>query len=395
LYSRQSFRHLSTTAICCFYEAYPPASGAASVSYNLAKFFPGDSLLVQLGRRDQKFVTTDGVHIVTLAGATESRRERLTRLPRLIRRMLAEIAKANSPVIILEGASWAIYHWLLSLRLRRTAPQRKIIYHSHNVEYLLRVQRHGQAVARFTLWAEGRLLRQADLATAVSEVDRDHFARLYGVRPVLLPNGVDVERFAHPDLDAVNRMKNLYRLDRQTLVFSGFYAYPPNREAIDFLVRSVMPALRKRCPFATLALTGEGVPYQEPWIRNVGSIEYRDFAAFIKGCGIAVAPIFTGSGTRLKILEAMAAGIPVVATQKAAEGLSLIHGEDVLFARDTLEFVNSLTRLLDNPELAAALRDRARLTVARFSWKRLIRDVEPSIFTNELKPQLEAALAHA
>ncbi len=67
-------------AIISFYEAYPPASGAASVSYNFAKFISGSSVLVQLGRQDGRFVTADGVEVVTLAGATESRRERLVRL---------------------------------------------------------------------------------------------------------------------------------------------------------------------------------------------------------------------------------------------------------------------------------------------------------------------------
>ena len=67
-------------AIISFYEAYPPASGAASVSYNLAKFLSGSSVLVQLGRHDGRFVTADGVEVVTLAGASESRPKRLARL---------------------------------------------------------------------------------------------------------------------------------------------------------------------------------------------------------------------------------------------------------------------------------------------------------------------------
>jgi glycosyltransferase involved in cell wall biosynthesis len=347
--------------VCCFYEAYPPASGAASVSYNLAKFCSGDSLLVQLGSYDRRLVTDDGVRVVTLAGASESRRERLIRLPGLVRRMTAEIASAGSPVILLEGASWAIYHWLLLQRLRRAVPQARVIYHSHNVEYLLRSQRHSRAVAMLTRWAEAQLVRNADMATAVSQVDQDHFVRLYGVRPVLLPNGVDTARFGGGDLESVARMKAAHRFDERTLLFAGFYSYGPNREAIDFLVGSIMPTLRERYPLATLALTGGGAPYREPWLKNVGSIAYDDFAGFVAACGVAVAPIFSGSGTRLKILEAMAAGIPVVATEKAAEGLSLTHGKDILFARNADEFVRCVGELFDNPGLAAGLRERAAI----------------------------------
>ena len=365
--------------IICFYQAYPPTSGAANVSYNLAKFVNGSSRLVQLGPRNERFITADNVEIVTLAGASESRRERLTRLPSFVTRMIQEIRRVEAEVVILEGASWAAYHWMLLRALRNAEPQVKVIYHSHNVEYLLRWQRNGRAAATITRWAEGWLVRNADMVTAVSKVDQDHFAHLYGVKPELLPNGVDVERFAHPDPDAVGRLKKLYGLDRHTLLFAGFYAYGPNREAIDFLVKSIMPALRERYASATLALTGGGAPYRGPSLKNVGSIAYEDFAGFVAACGVAVAPIFSGSGTRLKILEAMAAGIPVVATEKAAEGLSLTHGKDILFARNADEFVRCLGELFDNPGLAAGLRERAAITIAKFSWQTIVNDFEQAL----------------
>jgi glycosyltransferase involved in cell wall biosynthesis len=370
------------TAIVTFYEAYPAASGAASVSYNLAKFWPGNALLVQLGDSDLRLVTNDGVRVVTFAGATELRRERIRRLPHLIHRIAEEIARVRSPIVVLEGASWAIYHWLLLRRIRRSLPQVRIVYHSHNVEYLLRLQRHSRAIAMITRWAEGYLVKCADLATAVSQIDQDHFARLYGARPVLLPNGVDAERFGRFDSRNITRLKTAYRLDEHTLLFAGFYAYQPNREAIDFLVGSLMPKLRVRYPSATLALTGGGAPYHEPWLKNVGSIPYTDFASFVAACGIAVAPIFSGSGTRLKILEALAAGLPVVATEKAAEGLSLTHGTDILFAHNTDEFVNCLGELFDKPGCAAALRERSAISVRRFSWRAIVQDFEPFLYPN-------------
>ncbi len=367
-------------AIIAFYEAYPPASGAASVSYNLAKFLSGSSVLVQLGRHDGRFVTADGVEVVTLAGASESRPKRLVRLRGFVSRMVAEIRRAAPDVVILEGASWAFYHWMLLRQIRRAIPQTKVVYHSHNVEYLLRSMRNGRVVALLTRLAERRVVRDADLVTAVSQVDQSHFTRLYGVTPILLPNGVDTKRFAPLDRQTIASLRAKYGIDSRTLLFAGFYAYGPNREAIDFLVTSVMPALRHSHPSATLALTGGGAPYHEPWIRNAGSIPYDDFAGFVGACGVAVAPIFFGSGTRLKILEAMAAGIPVVATEKAAEGLSLKHGEDILFARDGDEFVQRISELFDDPEFAARLCERGRLkATSKFSWDGIARKFEDDI----------------
>ena len=367
-------------AIISFYEAYPPASGAASVSYNLAKFVSGSRLLIQLGRHDGRFVTADDVEVVTLAGASESRRERLVRLPSFVNRMVAEVRRAEPDVVILEGASWAFYHWMLLRRIRRAIPQTKVVYHSHNVEYLLRSMRNGRAVALLTRLAERRVVRDADLATAVSGIDRSHFARLYGLKPILLPNGVDTQRFASLDRETIASLRANYGIDSRTLLFAGFYAYGPNREAIDFLVTSVMPVLRQSHPSAILALTGGGAPHRETWIRNAGSLPYYEFPGFVAACGIAVAPIFSGSGTRLKILEAMAAGIPIVATEKGAEGLGLRHREHFLLANNQKEFVDAIAAIFGNPTLAADLRRSAKQKVnAEFSWLAIARDFEQAI----------------
>lgn len=380
-------------AVCCFYEAFPPASGAANVSYDFARFLPGQRILIQAGAQDRRVITADGIEIVSLAGAAESRREKLVRLPGLLSRMLAEIERSSPDLVILEGASWALYHLLLVRRLRHNIPQAKIIYHSHNVEYLLRLRRNRRAIAALTRWAEGRLLRCADLCTAVSEVDQDHFARLYGIKPILLPNAVDAERFARVSTGEIARMRCKYGLDRSTLLFSGFYAYPPNREAVDFLVTAVMPALRKRYPSATLALTGGGAPYREPWIRNVGSVTYGDLPAFVAACGVAVAPIFSGSGTRLKILEAMAAGVPVIATEKAAEGLGLRPHEHFLLAHTPQEFVGTIGALLEDSMFAKNLRRSASHKVrTQFSWYFVMDNFQKAVGAAQAQPSSRRSL---
>ena len=141
-----------------------------------------------------------------------------------------------------------------------------------------------------------------------------------------------------------------------------------------------MPVLRQSHPSAILALTGGGAPHREPWIRNAGSLPYYEFPGFVAACGIAVAPIFSGSGTRLKILEAMAAGIPIVATEKGAEGLGLRHREHFLLANNQKEFVDAIAAIFGNPTLAADLRRSAKQKVnAEFSWLAIARDFEQAI----------------
>ena len=86
--------------IRCFYEAYPPITGAASVT----RFVPADTTLVQLGVRDARFVTGEGLTVVTIAGASESKGARPARLPGFIKRMVTEILLVPSQFVILEGA---------------------------------------------------------------------------------------------------------------------------------------------------------------------------------------------------------------------------------------------------------------------------------------------------
>jgi glycosyltransferase involved in cell wall biosynthesis len=366
-------------AVCCFYGAYPPVSGAAAVSFNLAKSVGGETLLIQTGSRASS-TEVGGLRMVTVPEYSESKIGKVAGLKSRIRAIVAELRRFRPHAVILEGASWAGYHWMLMRAIRRALPEARLVYHSHNLEYLLRRQENGRAIAALTRLAEGRLLRGADLSTAVSGVDQAHFARLYGVAPAIVPNGVDTDRFAGAATAAVDRARAVHGLDDRTLLFSGFYAYPPNRVAVDFLVTSVMPALLNRYPSATLALTGGGAPYHESWIRNAGSVPYEDFAAFVAGCGVAATPIFSGSGTRLKILEAMAAGVPIVATEKAVEGLGLRAREHFMLAGNMQEFVDATATLFENPILAAHLRIRARQKVnAEFSWRAIASELEQAI----------------
>ena len=362
-------------------------SGAAVVSYNLSKFLEGEKLLLQLSSRVGTYDEFPNLRITTLKNPDKYRFGKLALIPLSIRAILSEVRRFRPDVVVLEGASWVVYHLLLLCGIRRMTPQAKIIYHAHNVEYLLRSQRERHAVSALTRWAEARVVRNADVTTAVSEVDQKHFAHLYGVRPTVLPNGVDLERFTNPKPEILERLRLLHHLDRHTLLFTGFYAYGPNREAIDFLVNRVMPSIREHYPSATLALTGGGAPYSEPWIRNVGPIAYDEFAAFVAGCGIAIAPIFSGSGTRLKILEAMAAGIPVVATEKGAEGLPLCDRKDLLLAKNASEFIGSIRELFQHPTFAEALTRRARSTIGAFSWSKIVTEFERIIFEDEMRHQ--------
>ena len=266
-----------------------------------------------------------------------------------------------------------MYHLLLLREIRRRQPQSAIVYHSHNVEYVLRKEKHGRLVTGLTKCAERKVLQKTDLTSAVSEVDIRLFEELYGIKPKLLPNGVDTEAFDQVTEEDVHAVKSRYGLEGNTVLFMGSYLYMPNREAIDFLIKKVMPKVVHGCSNAKLAIVGGNVPYREQWLISPGIIPHEQLPAFIKACDVGVAPIFSGSGTRLKILEYMAAGIPVVATTKGAEGLAVKNGHDVLISDDEKDFVSNVAKLLGDRNIANSLAVSGKnLVSTRYSWRTIM-----------------------
>jgi glycosyltransferase involved in cell wall biosynthesis len=364
------------TLFLSFFPAYPPDSGAAAVTYNCARHMPGRTWLVQMAREPGRQPLGEGLELITLPWA-DARLAKLANLPRRIRAMINLCREIEPDLIVLEGASWAMYHWLLLRALRRANQRAEIVHHAHNVEYHLRRQKHGRLVTALTHWAEGRLIRDADRAFACSPVDQDEFERLYGSRPGLLPNGVDVERFDQVAPDEIERVKAQHQLTGELVLFMGMYSYPPNREAIDFLVQQVMPRLIERRPDARLVILGGETPYARPWLIQPGRVPHETLPAVIQPCNVGAAPIFSGSGTRLKILEYLAAGLPAVATAKGAEGLALEAGRDLLLAEDAERV--AVAELLGNRERAKAFANAGAQKVReQYSWPAVIQSLAPA-----------------
>ena len=125
---------------------------------------------------------------------------------------------------------------------------------------------------------------------------------------------------------------------------------------------------------AKLVIIGEKIPYSRPWIINPGSIPHEDVPLFINACKAGLAPIFSGSGTRLKILEYLAAGLPVVATEKGAEGLDSNVQADIFIRNSAGEFTDQIANILEagnDNELAARGRAAVR---SKYAWRKIMDD---------------------
>jgi glycosyltransferase involved in cell wall biosynthesis len=147
------------------------------------------------------------------------------------------------------------------------------------------------------------------------------------------------------------------------VLFVGNFVHPPNVDAADRLVRSIFPLVRKRHPRSSLHVVGENPPASLRKSATDGVIvtgRVPDLIPFVERAAVVVAPIRFGGGMRVKVLEALAAGRPVVASSLAVEGLGVSDGDQLLIAETNEEFAECIARLLADHELRTRLGERAR-----------------------------------
>ena len=215
---------------------------------------------------------------------------------------------------------------------------------------------------------ELRACESVDQVHLMSEADAEVLAPLMkdgASRLRVLPNGVDTTRFRPPE-DGVR--------DRDVL-FLGSFGHTPNLDAVEYLLEDIWPLVRLSRPDAGLTLAGAHPPdrirrcHGHNGIRVLGTVE--DTVEEFQRHRVLAAPIRVGSGTRLKILEAFAAGLPVVSTTVGVEGIDCTDGEHCLIADQPGALAKQLSEVLNNPDVGATLsRVARRLAVEHYDWDR-------------------------
>jgi polysaccharide biosynthesis protein PslH len=212
---------------------------------------------------------------------------------------------------------------------------------------------------------ERRILRAVSGASCVSERDARALSAFGGVIPLVVANGVDLARYA-------------FRAEpssEELIFFVGDLSWPPNAEGVAWFCSQVWPLLARLRPSARVEILGRGGP---------GSLE-RGAGAGISFLGeggdtrprwaraaVAIVPLLAGGGTRLKILEAAACGVPVVSTRVGAEGLEFASGSEILIARSAEEFAGAVAGLLADPRARRSQADAARRRAEKqYDWREI------------------------
>lgn len=262
----------------------------------------------------------------------------------------------------------------------------------HNVETTIwqrHVDQSGSALKKafFQMQAskmeayERLVCRKSKQVIAVSDIDALRMKRMFGVETVTsVPTGVDVGYFA-PSGPAT---------PISDIVFCGSMDWLPNVDAVMYFLAEVLPLIRDRLPGATFTIAGrlpdtrvlkavEGLA----GVRVTGKVE--DMRPYLWGSKISIVPIRIGGGTRLKIYECMAAGIPVVSTGVGAEGLRYKDGEDIVIADSPREFASACIRLLSDDAARCSIASNAlRRAQRHLSWEAVSREFEEILDNNRL-----------
>lgn len=210
------------------------------------------------------------------------------------------------------------------------------------------------------------LLRDFAAVTVVSTREAAQVRQLVGrqgLEVAIIPNGADVAGCS----------SSSYQPEPDTLIYPGALSYDANLDAARYFLADILPLIRAQRPQTTLRITGRTTPEQRAALPTLEGVELtgyvNDVRALIARSAVEVVPLRQGGGTRLKILEALALGTPVVSTSKGIEGLDLEPGRHFLVADTPHDFATATLKLLADPDLCRRLSEAGRQAVAEhYDW---------------------------
>lgn len=392
---------------------YPPDNGSRIRVYNLMKALSREhevfliSLMQQDSRRENAVHLGDICEVVSLhesewfapgglksaLGFFSSRpRSAVSTYDRAVHRAVRDAIGRISPDVLVVSTLGVVEYVGRDCGV-------PMVLEEHNCEYAvlrrtadripgkLKRLRYALGWKKFARW-EAKMCGLFDAVAMVSEEDRrmllDAAPGLPDVR--VIPNGVDTGYYD----------PSLWDPQEGTLLYNGAMTYGANRDAVRHYVDAIYPVIRSRLPNVRLLVTGRTDGVDLTGISDCPGVELtgyvQDIRDVLKKSAACIVPLREGGGSRLKILEAMAAGVPVVSTSMGAEGIEVVSGEHLLIADTPESFVDAIARMLGDHSLRESLRSAARALVEqRYSWESIgARFVEMVESVADRTPRCEA-----
>lgn len=297
------------TAFICFFPVFPTTMGSAEVIRSLFLCWPGQKKLFQVSHLNH--MNKNKLYSIKIFN--EKPILKILCIPFLIYKTLKYLGKSGKRLVVIEGPSWIGYSFISLILIKIFSPSTKVMYHSHSIEFEVRKMTSSKLMAFFSKKLENFVFNNSNLSTSVSKIEINKIKKLYNVKCVDLKNGVSKK---------ILKFKKRKIFNFKYIIYSGSYKYLPNKNAIDYLVNVLMPKLIKKFPQLKLILTGGGYDEKKSYIINAGIVSKPKLLNLIYNSKLMVVPIDKGTGTRIKIIEAMLIGAKILTTKKGIEGIS-------------------------------------------------------------------------
>ena len=387
--------------VCCVKAPWPPSGGVdlrCWEAINLLSQCARTGVFALTGRRTPPPGTSDAVwHVLGRDFAPPDQRDnwlgRQNGLPSDIYYDDAAAAELRSllerfeaDVVVLDQL------WMQRYACVARSAGARLVLNAHNVEAALArelaaTERHPPARLLRKVFAErvakieGELVNRADQVWVCSEQDRRLMTERYQPRSVhVVPNAVEVDRYRGqqpPRPPAFTGTGPFF-------LFSGVFHYAPNQNAATFLIRDLFPRLAAKHQDARLLLVGmdptpEMLAAAAADERIVVTGAVPDMAPYLRHASLMLVPLAEGGGTRFKIIEAFAAGLPVVSSPKGAEGLGAEARKHLLLATNVDEFLEATAEILSGGPTVRARTAAASELADSFSWATAALSVEQAL----------------
>jgi len=323
------------TAFVTFFPVIPDNMGSSAVINSRFKNWPDVKKLFQISHI--KEINNNKINTIFIK--RESPLNKIIKLPELIFKIFQFLKKSKNNLIIIEGASWIFYSFIVLFSFKILLPNSKIIYISHSIESEIRKKYSNKLIYYLTKFLERFVFKYSYLSTSVSKLEQNKIKKLYNHKTILYSNAITIDNQNH------NQKREM---QQDYIIYCGSYRYKPNKNAIDYLNNKIMPSLIKKFPNLKLVLTGGGFDKKLSWIVNKGIVPKKDLYNLIYYSKCMCVPLKFGSGTRIKIIEALSLGTIVISTKKGIEGIELINTNPPFIVNDTSLFLNTTYKIIRN-----------------------------------------------
>jgi hypothetical protein len=307
------------TAIVTFFDAYPPKSGAGVVIYDFFNSWPDfNKCLFQMSTKKiyrRKIINTKIIKNIPAF--------KIISLPFLLLRLFNYFYNSKKKILILEGASWILYSYFVIIFLKLLIPNIFIIYRAHNIEYEIRRKNSLFFISLITKYFEKKVFNISNIVTTVSKLEQKKANKYYGVQTRLFPNCIRVNDFIKL------KEKTVKRIPQKYILFCGSYEYRPNKFAIDYLIKKILPIISKKNIY--LVLTGSPIiNFNNNNVINLGYVKRSELKFLYKNAICLMAILFEGYGTRVKIIESLILQSNVISTSKGIEGIDFYSSKKII-----------------------------------------------------------------